>query len=64
MNLSPAKQSGAGGNQRAAPIGGSRTRTLPQMVLDTAARFDGSALQFPCHGRTVSMSNPALGQDE
>jgi len=40
---------------------GSPSQTLGQMILDAAARFDGTALQYQCDGQTVRISYPALG---
>jgi long-chain acyl-CoA synthetase len=54
---------------RMTPVDGDRAvqrlapspRTLGQMVLDSASRFRGVALQFPQDGRTATLDYPGLG---
>jgi long-chain acyl-CoA synthetase len=39
-----------------------RTQNLPQMVLGSASRFSGVALQFPADGQTAEITYPELGR--
>jgi len=63
MNPPAATHETSRSSQDIAPLPvGSSPRTLGQMILDAAARFEGVALQYQRDGRTVTISYPALGE--
>jgi long-chain acyl-CoA synthetase len=61
MNPLPSADSTSAALERAAAPFHARPRTLGQMVLDVAARYDGTALEYPRGGQTVTISYPTLG---
>jgi long-chain acyl-CoA synthetase len=62
MSPSTAKQMTTTVPQDLTPVSaGSRSRTLGEMILDAAARFEDVALQYRQDGEEIRISYPALG---
>lgn len=61
MNLSHWTNLTPSSPARPSAVRGAPSRTLGQMVLHAAARFEGTALAYPRDGRMVTISYPSLG---